>query len=101
MSKPEDIPADVWAAALVPLHAIEHLDLATHEWIDLHEAIARLIIAAKAEEREACALLMNDIGAQEEKHCGLTREVQNYYRMRNAIRRRGDVNTTHKHNSEA
>ena len=52
MSKPEDIPAEVWAAALVPLRAIEHLDLATHEWIGLHEAIARAIIAAKAEERE-------------------------------------------------
>lgn len=51
MSKPDEIPQDVWDAALDaagPLHA----------FADVVERIARTILAAKAEEREAIQALL-------------------------------------------
>lgn len=46
MSKPDDIPQDVWGAADVIFHNVSNENL--------REAIARAIMAAKVEEREAC-----------------------------------------------
>lgn len=60
MSRPEDIPQDVWDDAVL------HFELATSMFpvcqmphlLDTGVAfIARAILAAKAEEREACATL--------------------------------------------
>lgn len=67
MSKPEDIPQDVWDAA----HAIDiDADFSwdsqvngTSAYIAVREGIARAIMAAKAEEREACVFLANEIAA--------------------------------------
>lgn len=48
MTKPDDIPQDVWDAAIDALHT---------DWNDPALAMARTILAAKTEEREACACL--------------------------------------------
>lgn len=49
MSKPDDIPQDVWDKAVWSL-----------EYPHYREAIARAIMAAKAEEREECAKIASD-----------------------------------------
>ena len=56
MSKPEDIPQDAWDAAFnaMPLLLIRNYDRSPIVLV-LHVNIARAILAAKAEEREACA----------------------------------------------
>lgn len=58
MTKPDDIPQDVWEAAENAVYRFcnkHHLwgDLGFDRAVDLHETIARAIMAAKAEEREA------------------------------------------------
>lgn len=46
MSKPEHIPQDVWDAAALPAEYVDANDRRYH--------IARAILAAKAQERQAC-----------------------------------------------
>jgi len=61
MSRPEDIPQDVWEAAE---KALMQANIKAHmlaEPTDPLECISRAIIAAKEEEREACAQLAWDI----------------------------------------
>lgn len=53
MSKPDDIPQDVWDAAC---RAWDSTDFPGREMT------ARAIIAAKADEREACAQIADDAG---------------------------------------
>lgn len=60
MSRPADIPQDVWAAAesaldLVLCNCRKSSGTSDQLRIDSITPIARVIIAAKAEEREACA----------------------------------------------
>jgi hypothetical protein len=52
MSKPEDIPQDVWDTAIRVA--------TTSEFTERVKGIARTILAAKAEEREACARIAED-----------------------------------------
>ena len=52
MSKPEDIPQDVWDVADQVLCAFSDRHL--------RQAIALLIMTAKAEERETCACIADD-----------------------------------------
>lgn len=52
MSKPEDIPQDVWGDA--EYHVTGPRPTRDDEW-ETVEMLARAIMAAKAEEREACA----------------------------------------------
>lgn len=62
-------------------------DLHTQLIFEGYEVVSQNALAdARSQAYEECAVLMNDIGAREEASDGLTREVQNYYRMRNAIR---------------
>lgn len=55
MKKPDDIPQDAWDEVDVWANWYVADPLRTVE-----EAIARAILAAKAEEREACALVADD-----------------------------------------
>jgi len=55
MTKPSDIPQDIWTAAGVHVRTTSHLLSST-------EIIARAILAAKAEQREADAKLADDFG---------------------------------------
>lgn len=60
MSKPEDTPQDVWDGAV---RLYSYLVSPLHdEQIVIHDTtlIARAIMAAKAEEREACAKIADD-----------------------------------------
>lgn len=50
MSKPDDIPQDVWDAAEKPAFRVK-MDAAAGQWWDIHPTIARAIMA----ERERCA----------------------------------------------
>lgn len=68
MSKPEDIPQDVWDAAYNPVHTFfnnHHLwgDLGPDQVSDLREIIARAMMSAAAKEREACAQLSDEIAS--------------------------------------
>ena len=56
MSRPEDIPEDVWKTACACVSAPDRLGYAK-AYTDL---IARAILAAKLEEREACAVLCDE-----------------------------------------
>lgn len=56
MIKPEDIPGSVWEAAK---GAIEPYMGQSQYREDCQEDIARAIMAAKAEEREACAKIID------------------------------------------
>lgn len=63
MSKPEDIPQDVWNVA--EAKAIDYLNwfgaaLKSDDQYVLAQTIARAILAAKAEEREACAQVADE-----------------------------------------
>lgn len=65
MSKPEDIPQDVWdAAAIKALEYVEWLipqpDYVSDSEFVLTQVLARTILAAKAEEREACAQVADE-----------------------------------------
>lgn len=59
MSKPDDIPKDVWDAArnveIVGDFSFDGQSSGVREQQETAENIARSIMAAKAEEREACA----------------------------------------------
>lgn len=116
MSRPEDIPQDIWDAA----EAVGEAIYGRHErgWVmwplvsehgnPAQEIVARAILAAKAEEREACAELADaqavepDPDEQDpyddyEMGCRGTAR-----RLAAAIRKRGEVNTAHKsENQEA
>ena len=63
MSKPDDIPQKVWDDAYRVLVALMRGDLSAVQGktanVDL-EAISRALLAAKAEEREACALIADN-----------------------------------------
>ena len=51
MGKPEDIPQDVWDAAVHAFH---------DDWDNPPLVMARAIMAAKAEEREACLSIVRE-----------------------------------------
>lgn len=105
MSKPDDIPQDLWdhvERAVVPM-GILGSDVGNRTV----QNCCRAIMAAKAEEREACASIC-DIAAE---HCLQARNqhpllsklrVSNHGAMTLAedlaevIRKRGEVNTAHK-----
>ena len=64
MSKPEDIPQDVWDAAwnveVVADFSFDGQTGGTREQHETAENIARAIMAATLEEREACAVIASD-----------------------------------------
>lgn len=72
MSKPEGIPQDVWDKADSLMHHIPAdfscggFENAKANRIFASEEVARLIMAAKAEEREACARVL-EVRAFEER----------------------------------
>lgn len=97
MSKPDDIPQDVWdmAANTLDDHAYNPLRVIP---------IARAIMAAKAEEREACAKLVDDAGQNQRKTAlhslkwGVPEDTANHRYMADrhaevaaAIRKRGEA----------
>ena len=57
MSKPEDIPQDVWDRA--ERHFDDFLRCPSETFRPAVQTIARAIMAAKAEEREACAKIID------------------------------------------
>ncbi|WP_323015504.1 hypothetical protein [Devosia sp.] len=75
MSKPEDIPQDIWDAAAIGAAPL----------VKRQELIARAVMA----EREACAHAAFD--AAKAARCGVLRARQ----IDAAIRNRGEVNTAH------
>lgn len=62
MSKPDDIPQDAWDAA-EKVHMLPHFKFSSWRYV-LSTDIARAIVAAKAEEREACAKLAEEFAGQ-------------------------------------
>lgn len=56
-SRPEDIPQDVWDRAALISEQRFQSKYCPHQFKFLAEDIARAIMAAKAEEREACAAM--------------------------------------------
>lgn len=54
--KPEDITIEVWALAEEALMESPLTMVPTHEWRETQTLIARAIMAAKAKEREYCAV---------------------------------------------
>lgn len=83
MSKPEDIPEEVWGTAF------DHMDCHCPEAMmgddslqtSVHRAIARAIMAAKAEEREACVQIVFGSYRNHTARCS---------RIVRAIRKRGE-----------
>lgn len=68
MSKPEDIPQDVWEVAFKALdgeYAFSDFYSSEHDQ-RIHVAVARAIQAAVAEEREAIAEYHDDLAAYHE-----------------------------------
>ena len=97
MSKPEDIPQDVWEAAFETI-AVGYDNAYIHQ-----EDIARAIMAAKAEEREACAALVEaftpirpafvteDEGGIKWPHPAEQQPIYQPGKLAAAIRKRGEV----------
>jgi hypothetical protein len=96
MSKPEDIPQDVWASAENALddmlcNCLEASGTTEQFRIDSITPLARAILAAKAEEREACAVALEDLNV----------DYRDRFEAAASIRKRGEVNTAHKSETEA
>lgn len=103
--RPSDVPQNIWDEA-------ERLDVETSAFNpSAAEIIARAIMAAKAEEREACATIADKIGAARSRQCSEARAAKKRSEGRDfesmamsaidvgyAIRKRGDVITAHKTN---
>ena len=78
MSKPENIPQDVWdhaQAFLIAAPVVTHpADNRADTFITINDpivAIARAIMAAKAEEREACAQLADKLAVIDPEENGV------------------------------
>jgi hypothetical protein len=92
---PSDIPQDVWAAAekafdLALCNCTESSGGTEQFRIDSITPLARAILAAKAEEREACAAALEDLNT----------DLRDRFEAVAAIRKRGDVNTVSKNSEE-
>lgn len=88
MSKPEDIPQDVWDVALrvwAELLTADHVGDPEVAHRDVDE-IARAILAAKAEEREACLVAIRALHADA---WGITEEQSALEDAIAALQRRG------------
>lgn len=90
MSRPEDIPQDVWDAAIrCAATALRNLP-DDHGDVSFEIAtIARAILAAKAEERAACALICDE-EIERAKAFG-PHHVPIIAGIRSAIRKRGEA----------
>lgn len=96
-TKPEDIPQDVWEAVGQIFHTVANnhhawgaLEQLTPEWgADLQERIARAILAAKAEEREACAALCGGL-RHDDRNSESEDWVAGTFACQSAIRKRGE-----------
>jgi hypothetical protein len=73
MSKPEDIPQDVWEAAALPSEYVDAIDRRYH--------ISRAIMAAKEQERAACVSIVFGSYRSRGELC---------YKIIHAIRKRGE-----------
>jgi hypothetical protein len=92
-SKPETVSQEAWDAAnMAVVHAPEYTQR-------LHEDVARAIMAAKAEEREACAKVADEYVWDEHALAQATaigKAVHHQFvEIAVAIRKRGDVNAAH------
>jgi len=84
MTRPDDIPQDVWDIAI---DATQGFDGPTSQCIAVCVIVSRAILSAKAKEREACAQMAWDIaeGRQRQKGeaiaAGRKREGRDYETM--------------------
>lgn len=92
MSKPNWCPQEVWHATGMEFDKLYDAepDLEGGCEQGIREMCARAILAAKAEEREAIASMLNDPGI----------DIKDRFAAVELVRKRGEVNTAHKNSEE-